>query len=155
MIGTYGVPGGATGIDKECMDEWQALQRAKYLRAKRAGGRIPIGASLARSIPPAEWMRRCRARKVGPIGLGDWGAAPGDFGSRRKHGGVAKTESNPEGLTAFQRMRLALLQKELGHDAQLPETKKKAGMGWLLPAGIILLVAVSAFFLLRRKKKGV
>ena len=85
--------------------------------------------------------------------IGTYGQ-PGMF-PKRKHGGVAKTESNPEGLTAYQRMRLALLQKELGSEAQLPETKKKAGMGWLLPVGLLLLVGVGAFFLFRPKKKGV
>lgn len=67
MVGAYGVPGRAGGIEGECTDEWQALQRAIALRAKRAGVRVPVRASLASSIPPTEWMRRCRARKVGPL----------------------------------------------------------------------------------------
>lgn len=64
---------------------------------------------------------------------GAYGIKPGDLGSRRKHGGVAKTATNPEGLTAFERMRLALLQRELEPTAQLPETKKKRGWGGSFP----------------------
>ena len=92
MNSAYGVPGGARGINKECIEEWQALQRAKYLRAKRAGARISpsMSANLAKSIPPDEWMRRCRARKVGPLTTsGGSGVSFGDASGGLSNAGLA------------------------------------------------------------------
>lgn len=40
-------------------------------------------------------------------------------------------------------------------DESIIITEENKGMGWILPVGLLLLVGVGAFFLFRRKKKGV